>query len=698
VPAALLPLLLFALTWLVPCPRVAAADGGYFFRAATAFEEARYEDVLRSLSEGPETDETRYLAARAHAALEQYAQALDRMSEAPASFPKRVQDDFLALRTEWAAQAGRCVDLERFFGSSKERASPALLGSCAFRSGDFAAAVKQLEGVKDLGSRSMLAQALSRLGQGVDAARVARALWIEAPAHGDATVWADLAAKETPGLTLTQAERMTRAEAWLSARRADETIRELEGLQETGSNDLKAAIWHLRGEALFRTRKRYPEASKAFETAARLKGKTEAYDAFHAIRALSRAGSDREAVKRYEKYEKLYPKSDYAGEALYLSAWLSSRQQLPGAERKLETALQSKALEHLPSLRRDLLWDLSWLALTSSKPKQALRWLGKIPDESRAMPNAQRDYWRAVALLESGEKVEGIKALRESLWVDPLGYYAQLAARRLIALGEPAPPFAGEPPAMPRPSLNLPDDVLFYRRLGLMADAARASERFAKGMKDKLSVVAAHSEVGHAEKSHASAEPMLSTLLRGPSTSDNVWLWRAAFPEPYLSDVVRQTQSRSVPTPLFYGHMQVESRYKPAAVSGAEAIGLLQLLPGTAQSVARGLGLEVDRAALRVPATNITLGAAYLSSLLKRYGGQFPAAIAAYNAGTQRVDGWLGKPCPCELDRWVEEIPVEQTRNYVRRVITAWGRYHYLESPDSPWDLGLPSKVSATKP
>jgi soluble lytic murein transglycosylase len=120
----------------------------------------------------------------------------------------------------------------------------------------------------------------------------------------------------------------------------------------------------------------------------------------------------------------------------------------------------------------------------------------------------------------------------------------------------------------------------------------------------------------------------------------------------------------------------------------------MQLLPQTASKVGQGIGLEVARTDLMRPYLNITLGAAYLGELVARYQRQFPLAIAAYNAGTFKVDEWLGRAHEHELDRWVEHIPVEQTRNYVRRVIAAWSRYHALSDPSTPWDLPLPEKVS----
>lgn len=120
-----------------------------------------------------------------------------------------------------------------------------------------------------------------------------------------------------------------------------------------------------------------------------------------------------------------------------------------------------------------------------------------------------------------------------------------------------------------------------------------------------------------------------------------------------------------------------ESMFKQDAVSPAGAIGLMQLMPPTARAVAKQKKIPYRRDRLSSDASyNITLGAAYLQSLLDDYGGFYPLAIAAYNAGPGRVDGWIrayGDPRDLhtihDVIEWTEHIPIYETRNYVHRVI-----------------------------
>ncbi len=139
---------------------------------------------------------------------------------------------------------------------------------------------------------------------------------------------------------------------------------------------------------------------------------------------------------------------------------------------------------------------------------------------------------------------------------------------------------------------------------------------------------------------------------------------------------------------LTLGIAREESSFDPNAMSDAGAIGLMQLLPGTAAQIARRAGLESGGAGLRDPARNIALGKIYLTMLRQRFGNCTPLAIAAYNAGPGNVAAWLadyGDPrLPVasggiNLVTWLEEIPFGETRNYVQRVTEAMVVYRALQ-------------------
>jgi len=137
-----------------------------------------------------------------------------------------------------------------------------------------------------------------------------------------------------------------------------------------------------------------------------------------------------------------------------------------------------------------------------------------------------------------------------------------------------------------------------------------------------------------------------------------------------------------------------ESLFDPAARSPAGAIGLMQLLPGTAESVAREIGEAFSRGRLaQDPSYNLRLGASYLGQQLARFDNEPVLALAAYNAGPRRVTEWLevnGDPRgsdPYRLIDWIELIPFAETRNYVQRVLEGRTMYRVL--------LGHPTEPSA---
>ncbi|WEX87647.1 lytic transglycosylase domain-containing protein [Sinorhizobium garamanticum] len=133
---------------------------------------------------------------------------------------------------------------------------------------------------------------------------------------------------------------------------------------------------------------------------------------------------------------------------------------------------------------------------------------------------------------------------------------------------------------------------------------------------------------------------------------------------------------------LAYAIARQESAFNPAAVSAANARGLLQLLPGTAKGIASRFGLAYSKDRLTTDAGyNATLGAHYLGEQINSFGGSYILTFIAYNAGPGRVPEWLerygdprGKPIDDVVD-WIERIPFQETRNYVQRVMENYQVY-----------------------
>ncbi len=141
--------------------------------------------------------------------------------------------------------------------------------------------------------------------------------------------------------------------------------------------------------------------------------------------------------------------------------------------------------------------------------------------------------------------------------------------------------------------------------------------------------------------------------------------------------VTAAARRHGVEPELLHAVMRVESVYNPRIISYAGAIGLMQIMPRTGRLIAAEMGRDdftVDQ--LLEPEVNIELAAWYLSSLIERFDGRLPLAIASYNGGPHNVRRWMRDYSPdMPVDAFLEQIPFSQTHRYVRRVLTHYEAY-----------------------
>jgi len=142
------------------------------------------------------------------------------------------------------------------------------------------------------------------------------------------------------------------------------------------------------------------------------------------------------------------------------------------------------------------------------------------------------------------------------------------------------------------------------------------------------------------------------------------------FPMPFKQQVFDHADARQLDPSVIYGVMRRESLFDPMARSSAGALGLMQLMPSTAKSVARSLGMERPRQSdiLKIE-NNINFGTQYFRTVLNRFDNNVSLAAAAYNAGPLNVKRWLPQTDIMSADLWVETVPFKETRNYVQAVL-----------------------------
>ncbi len=140
------------------------------------------------------------------------------------------------------------------------------------------------------------------------------------------------------------------------------------------------------------------------------------------------------------------------------------------------------------------------------------------------------------------------------------------------------------------------------------------------------------------------------------------------YPRKYESIIREYSQSNNVEYELIQSVIWTESKFKKDAVSRAGAIGLMQLMPATAEWCASLCGVTYDEKKLTEPDYNIRLGTFYLKYLLDMFDAK--DAVAAYNAGQGNVSKWLSQG--------LNEYPFKETRDYVHRVFSAKKIYHFI--------------------
>ena len=167
----------------------------------------------------------------------------------------------------------------------------------------------------------------------------------------------------------------------------------------------------------------------------------------------------------------------------------------------------------------------------------------------------------------------------------------------------------------------------------------------------------------------------------GVSTGWGGWDRVSERPRAYSDQVERAARRHGLDPNLLFAVMRVESVYQKEIVSYAGAIGLCQIMPRTGQLIADAMGKrDYTTADLLDPDTNLDFAAWYLRSLLERFDGRLPLAVASYNGGPHNVRRWMqGLPQDMPLDVFLEHIPFDQTHRYVRRVLTHYEAYRAQE-------------------
>ncbi len=668
---------------------------------ATQVRSGHDEAALAALA-ALDTGAARYLRGRLLERLGRHAEAAAAL-DAPRDLPSRVARDAMLRRGRDLLHASQPQQAETALASvtPSDATLRALVAEAVLASGDDARAETLLDAVvREAGrevdtfaARMELAEAALGARHRDVAIRTLRTLVVARPEHPDAAeaqaAWLAL----DPGAALTLDEHLDRAERLTESHLAADAVTELEGLTAPAAS--RAQLLHVRGMALFEAR-RYADAEPVLTASAAVRRSTTSIsDSFHAARAMLRSGRGAEARRALTAFVHAHEGDALAIEAEYLAAQSELGAAGPHASRAMQRFVDGPRGRQASDFVREARFVLGLVALDADDGVDAARRFEAYRTSvTRGLDRDRADYWRARALEQAGQTHAAYELYRTLVSGETLGWYALTARDRLRRAHEPDPtPLTGPAlPDEPAPLFEMPPEAAFYASLGLDADAASALVRASTDMHRSDGPRAMSTAYLSLFDFHdAYRITATSTMLDHPPTGAATWAWDAAYPRAFETAVTEAASITRIAPELIWSVMRQESAFDPEVVSYADAIGLMQLMPATAAIVARRTGTTYARNVLFDATTNVRLGAAYLAELDRRYG--VPLCFAAYNAGEHRVEEWLARG-EVDLDRFVENIPFAQTRNYTRRVSASLAHYRFRSAPDAGWpDLGMPARV-----
>jgi len=534
------------------------------------------------------------------------------------------------------------------------------------------------------------------LGQPEKAAAAFRNLYFNMPVSSEA----DAAGGELRKLNITGSlsERRTRADLLLKARHFTDAADDYRALVNEVSPEDRSTVQLAEATALQRA-DRSREARQLLSTIGPLAGEAEA-QRLYLLGESERASDDDPAVqKTLAQLRQFGPSSPWLEQAL-----------LSAGNMYLLKPDYDRAIDHYRELQQRFPksarasyahWKTAWLSFRQGRMDEARQGfedqIALYPD-SNEVPAAL--YWRGRLAEEEGAGIMA-RAYYEKLSSRFRNfYYAELGRQRLrslkaegdesthYALLDHIPPLSTNDKVA---SSEPPEEDLRLQRARLLSNGALAD------------LAARELQAAAADGGSAWALPELARIYQDCGQFDrgiqilkrampNYFAvdlpelprtyWDALFPKPYWTDLRRFSVQNGLEPYLVASLIRQESEFNPLAVSRANAVGLMQLLPKTGKKVAREIKLKgYSPSQLYTPAVNLQLGTRYFKSMVDKYGGQLEYALAAYNAGTDRVDDWRGQGHYRDTQEFVESIPFTETREYVQAILRNTSVYQRLYGP-----------------
>lgn len=479
-------------------------------------------------------------------------------------------------------------------------------------------------------------------------------------------------------------QRRTRAEVLLKNKRYSQAVTELSPLVEQAPSGSIADLQVEFATALYRDRRR-DEAQHLFDLVSQ-NASASADARAQALYFLAEIARDKDDRDRHSELisqlRTLAPDSSWFQEAL-LSAgnmYLLKKDYESAARFYEELASRQRNGRFSPYSH----WKAAWLNYRLGKKDEAKR----LFEEQVALYPASAEapaalYWRG-RLAEEEKDQPLARAYYQKLSQNyRYFYYANLGRDRLSKIGidnvgDPA--VLDKLPQLPLPtqSWQAPDDNLRVKKAQVLANAAlydfavKEVQAAADGSPswEAASAAQIYADSGSYNRAIETLKHAVPNYFSADLNQLPRPVWQNLFPRPYWEDLKKSSLSNQLDPYLVASLIRQESEFNPAALSPKNAMGLMQLLPHVGKGMAKQEKIKrFSTDELFVPNINLQLGTRYFKHMVEHYNGQIEYALAAYNAGEDRVDEWRKDGDFKDVQEFVESIPFTETREYVQAIM-----------------------------
>jgi soluble lytic murein transglycosylase len=530
-----------------------------------------------------------------------------------------------------------------------------------------------------------LANAYQAEGMKEKSAEILRRIYFEMPVSEQAAL-AGLAlqarGESRPSGSFEQ--RYTRADLLMKARRFADAVTDWSSLAEQAPPDRISAVQAQFGAALYKARKR-DDAERLFQGV--LQNQSGSVDnKAEALYYLAEIARDKDDRGKHDDYvaqlRTLAPESSWFHEALLSSGnmYMLKNDFETGAKFYAEIYQRQQNGRFSPYAH----WKTAWLNYRVGNRDEAK----KLFDEQLSLYPASAEvpaaiYWRGRIAEDEGDKAVARAYYQKLSDNYRYFYYANLARERLTRIGfddvgDPAVLDKLPPPAMPPKTWEPPGDNVRVQKSELLANAAlydfAVKELQASGPVGSPWMAKTLADLFNDSGSYVRAIETLKRAVPGYFSSEISQIprpvWEGLFPKPFWEELKRDATQNHLDPYLVASLIRQESEFNPQAISRANAMGLMQLLPTVGKGLAKEMKIHHFSSDQLLSAdTNLQLGTRYFKHMVDHYDGQVEYALAAYNAGEDRVDDWRRNGNFRSVEEFVESIPFTETREYVQAIM-----------------------------